>query len=672
MEQGNPNKVNTIVDEIVKNNNVFKLKSPIEQDKEKDSMARSINSALSTLNEVGKELVLQDLSVDPDEKFKGFIDSAGNIDISGLTKMTATIVKTKIEEAEREGLNLRVGEPVSKNNKLTLAEGTLALVAVNSMLNNFDILTPEQRCLLRENYESLNSEQRKRYDKCMLDKIQNSNLDDTTKKDLQDFFEGNFHSYINKVLDTLQKRYGTDSFNLSNIAQSEILKIIEGLDIPDELKKELTKYDFEKLLVVDKGEQNLADLNVQRQEAIDRGDIKERERLDKLIEQYKISPEHQIYLTAQKKTKSKQKEESKNQNSAQRENDLKNKGQNNGQDVPAELTDKQTEKTDAQQTISQEIEQIPITLEKAKFSREQIKESLDKYAFVFKNMDEADINEIKKLDKNQLKLSMKTVFSQVGMDEQIAEILSQITYNGQLFNILGNDEKKKDFFEQFDKIINQEHAQDKNAQLTGELEEILGQYFRENAVDMNVSAIEAQQQQSQQENQQAAQEQQPKESPPEQPVLPVAEDGKKDKEEQTENGGNGAAPASKQEETSKQNPKNLPIEYKKRSIFASIFGGIKNILSNMKNKTFGKPKKIVEEQEPYKQIEEDDKGIDDNSLTEPTALAKQPLSFDDRYQVNLTPEQIVQATSSSKSQPSQSKTEGKQEPKREDDDELTQ
>ena len=108
MGQGNPNKVNAIVDEIVKSNSVFKLKSPIEQDKEKDSMARSINSALSVLNEIGKELVLLDLSVDPDEKFKGFIDSVGNIDISGLTKMTATIVKAKIEEAEREGINLRM------------------------------------------------------------------------------------------------------------------------------------------------------------------------------------------------------------------------------------------------------------------------------------------------------------------------------------------------------------------------------------------------------------------------------------------------------------------------------------------------------------------------------------------------------------------------------------
>lgn len=156
MGQGNPNKVNSIVDEIVKNNNVFKLKSPIEQDKEKDSMARSINSALSVLNEVGKELVLQDLSVDPDEKFKGFIDSVGNIDISGLTKMTATIVKAKIEEAEREGLNLRTGEPVFKNdNKISVVEGVLTVAVINTMITNFENLSQENRLLLLDKWGNL-------------------------------------------------------------------------------------------------------------------------------------------------------------------------------------------------------------------------------------------------------------------------------------------------------------------------------------------------------------------------------------------------------------------------------------------------------------------------------------------------------------------------------------
>ena len=149
MSQGNPNKVNAIIDEIVKNNNLFKLKSPIEQDKEKDSIAKSINSALSVLNEVGKELVLQELSVDPDEKFKGFIDSVGNVDISGLTQMTTTIVKAKIEEAEREGIDLRQGQPVFKDNtKVLLVGGVLTVAVINEMVKNYDNLSSKERLSL--------------------------------------------------------------------------------------------------------------------------------------------------------------------------------------------------------------------------------------------------------------------------------------------------------------------------------------------------------------------------------------------------------------------------------------------------------------------------------------------------------------------------------------------
>lgn len=183
MGQKNPNKVNAIVDEIVKNNSVFKLKSPIEQDKEKDSMARSINSALSVLNEVGKELVLQDLSVDPDEKFKGFIDSVGNIDISGLTKMTATIVKAKIEEAEREGLNLRTGEPVFKeNNKISVVEGVLTVAVISEMIKNYDNLTFEQKNTISDNIHLLTHEARLNYFKNKSKRIEESNLDENDKK----------------------------------------------------------------------------------------------------------------------------------------------------------------------------------------------------------------------------------------------------------------------------------------------------------------------------------------------------------------------------------------------------------------------------------------------------------------------------------------------------------
>lgn len=196
MAEGFQRKIDTIVSSIVsakkENNKIIVSESDLFE---------NITTSISGLNDTGKLLVLEDLNKEANEKPSELLTTTGTISVNRLNE----IVNAKIEIAKREGISLRAGEPVSKNNKLTLVEGTLALVAVNAMLNNFDILTPEQRTILRENYDSLDSEQRRKYDKGMLDKIENSNLDDKTKKDLQDFFEGDFHSCINKVLDILQK-----------------------------------------------------------------------------------------------------------------------------------------------------------------------------------------------------------------------------------------------------------------------------------------------------------------------------------------------------------------------------------------------------------------------------------------------------------------------------------
>lgn len=483
MAEGFQRKIDTIVSSIVsakkENNKIIVSESDLFE---------NITTSISGLNDTGKLLVLEDLNKEANEKPSELLTTTGTISVNRLNE----IVNAKIEIAKREGISLRAGEPVSKNNKLTLVEGTLALVAVNAMLNNFDILTPEQRTILRENYDSLDSEQRRKYDKGMLDKIENSNLDDKTKKDLQDFFEGDFHSCINKVLDILQKKYGTNNFKLSNIEQREILQIIEGLDIPDELKKELKKYDFEKWFSIDQSEQQLADWQLQRDQCIENGNLEEVRRLDELIKQKKSSPEHQNYLKAKQASKENEKQiqEATSQSPSQNDETLKNNAQNVSQVADNEIADKLTEDIDVQQTISQEIEQIPFALAKAKFSSEQIKDALDKYTFVFKSLDEADINEMKNLDKNQLRISMKMIFSKVGMDEQIAEILSQITYNNKLVDILENENRKEKFLEEFEAMTNKSIAIQEKTQLKGELSEIFTSYFEQNAVDMNVAVIE--------------------------------------------------------------------------------------------------------------------------------------------------------------------------------------
>lgn len=441
MTQGNPNKVNAIVDEIVENNNVFKLKSPIEQDKEKDSIAQSINSALSVLNEIGKELVLQELSVDPDEKFKGFIDSVGNVDISGLSQMTATIVKEKIIEAEKEGIDLRQGQPVFKDStKALLVGGILTVVVINEMVNNFDNLTTEQRGLLRENYEHLTAEQRSKYDKGMLDKIKNSNLDNKTQKELTDFFEGDFHSAINNILNILQKNHGSDNFDLSQISPSEILKIIENLDVSKELKDKLKEYNFEKLLSIDKGQQKLVDLYIQRDLADRNGNLKEVEKLDSLIVQYKNSPEYKEYLNISEASKDKQKEVAKNQNSTQKTENLSNDAQNNNQVVPNEERNHQISTiVKISLKIQQEIEQLPNKLTKEGFSQEEISEAMKMYSAMIQSI---PLEEYKGMNSSEKIIE----FFKSGMEppenksDEILFIIAQNDFGGYLQEILTSPE----------------------------------------------------------------------------------------------------------------------------------------------------------------------------------------------------------------------------------------
>lgn len=446
MEQGNPNKVNAIVDEIVKNNSVFKLKSPIEQDKEKDSMARSINSALSVLNEVGKELVLQDLSVDPDEKFKGFIDSVGNIDISGLTKMTATIVKAKIEEAEREGLNLRTGEPVFKNdNKISVVEGVLTLAVVNEMINNFENLTPKERGFLRNNYEFLTSEQRNKYDKEMINKIDKTKLSEAQKIDLKNSFTDDFHKSISDIITVLQERYGEnyrDKFK--DISQSEIDLIIDELKISGLLKDILKKHSISVLLEIEKTRQERADLYIQRDKAEQEGDIDELNKLnDRILKIEKSS----IYSLSKSITNIQK------PNSISFEDDIVNsnmqeEAKKNSQTAPA----KKSNEPKTEDKIQQEIEQLPIALAKAGFSQEEIKEALKNYTSLIKEFDEEVIDSIKDKDNNELKEWLKELFDdeeEFPVSENVKKILQQLAQNdfgGQLQQILTNPQLLQETF----------------------------------------------------------------------------------------------------------------------------------------------------------------------------------------------------------------------------------
>lgn len=487
MGQGNPNKVNAIVDEIVKNNSLFKLKSPIEQDKEKDSMARSINSALSVLNEVGKELVLQDLSVDPDEKFKGFIDSVGNIDISGLTKMTATIVKTKIEEAEREGLNLRTGEPVFKNDtKISVVEGVLTVAVIDTMIRNYNQLSNKDVGVLIRNYHSMSPEQQQAFNHAQAESTRNlaKSIDNIeVKENLEKQAD-----ILEHLVDNRKKK--KNYFDIHIEQQQDITK-----ELLDKIKKHqsLIKRIIQDGIDIGEGipsiETILPEGIKSYEEWIENNPQECYTALLDLLDTFTHFNERFFQETIEqtkKETLSKEQcgniinslaesvEELNRDYSDDKEIKLSDSSTHSNestlhksiyaQDKLSEKLETDTSITNLikptvkptpnqtiEQQISQEIEQLPTVLAKAGFSQEEIKEALKIYVDFVKEIDDEVIEDFKTKDEKKLIGFVEEYFSEY--KEQLApksfevlEILASNTFGGHLQQILTNPQLLQETF----------------------------------------------------------------------------------------------------------------------------------------------------------------------------------------------------------------------------------
>lgn len=517
MSQGNPDKVNAIVDEIVKNNNLFKLKSPIEQDKEKDSIAKSINSAISVLNEVGKELVLQELSVDPDEKFKGFIDSVGNVDIFGLTQMTATIVKAKIEEAEREGINLRQGSPAFKDtNKTLLVGGVLTVAVIDTMIREYDNLSEKDKFNLLDFYQDMSVEQRQKF---------NINFD----KEQDDMFsklspeKQEKSKKIKKII--LNKR------KLRDIAL-ELEMLIDKKTLTDDDKKRIK--DIADILN-NNGYDKLDKKSLIRiQNALNK-DNKALELETKIRNGYELEEEEHHFLERYKEQNPKFEEEfdelysdnpSKKINSREKHQEIIEKSdifkyfndefelvtlRNMESFIPTRfdaeigIINLPNNDTYLKIDIFNQIEQLPSALVKASFSQEDILEAMKKYRDYISNYSEIPeevADNIKKLDSDDIVLNIQDDFNSLKGDgqinsnvHQILNILAQVNYGSSMQQILTNSEVREQFLAQFDKVIEQGINLDQDVKLDGELAQIFSQYFKDNAEEMDISAIEEQKEQ---------------------------------------------------------------------------------------------------------------------------------------------------------------------------------
>lgn len=157
--------------------------------------------------------------------------------------------------------------------------------------------------------------------------------------------------------------------------------------------------------------------------------------------------------------------------------------------------------------ISQEIHQIPTTLA-TNFSPEQIKHSISIYKGTLESFSEEEIAGLKDINDSQERYQvLLEFFIEDGIPPDVADILSKIDYNGHLFDILGDENKRKDFFEQLEQVIEgpeQHPIQDEHVQ-----EAINRGNIKEETLDA-AAAIETQQEHITGKKQTATQEQQPK------------------------------------------------------------------------------------------------------------------------------------------------------------------
>ena len=484
MGQGNSNKVDAIVEEIVKNNSIFKLKSSIEQEKEKDAISKSINNALSVLNEVGKELVLQELSIDPDEKFKGFIDSAGNVDILGLTKITSGIVNFKIEEAQRNGIDLRIDAPNIFNNKKSeiITEGILSLAVLDSMIKNYENLSNDDREKITDNWENLTNRQRSDVSRKKADMLRQMAEEAENEEERQAILnfkqaeENNANIYDQldslpeEALDGLESQFIKEDED----AFSEFCKKNPGLSKRDRLSKYKAERDKKYERIVDSVRkektisQDAYDKSSEYSEMTMREQVASSPQILEMIggleyweslsidEQTSIAKDYfknemfvgKIESFSESRRTDFQEDLIKSQIEG-----LRDSGFNENEMFVGKIESfSEPRRADFQEDlIKSQIE----GLRDSGFNEIEIGNALQIYLKTLRSLEDEDISDFKAWGHIQRSLNLKNYLIEDGANEKIAEILSQIDFDGKLYDILGDEKGKQEIFERLNQKIEQ-------------------------------------------------------------------------------------------------------------------------------------------------------------------------------------------------------------------------
>lgn len=223
--------------------------------------------------------------------------------------------------------------------------------------------------------------------------------------------------------------------------------------------------------------------------------------------------------------------------------------------------------------ISKEIEQLPSVLTKANFSQKEIKEAITQYKSFFEQLEDDDRAYLSKLSTSKLSETLTSEFEEMEINQnskEILKIMSNITFNGTMQQILLDSNLREQFLAQFDSIIEQGFSLEQNVKLDGELEELFSQYFQDNAVDMTVSDIETQKEQATDEQVKQEQPKEPKLSE----QIPTVLETKTTPEEHIPK-----SVTSHEQEISEETSQNMAMVKQDNS----FIGKVKRVFANMKD-----------------------------------------------------------------------------------------
>lgn len=475
-------KVTSIVEDVInKNKTEFLKKTKLQQDTDRANIEDAIMLSLAGRDNFERKIILSEISKSVNDPSNYFFDSKGNFDISGFKKFTQNTVK----EAEYNGIIEPIGNKQNKNqNKIIndIKNVVLTVAIMDKMIKDYNNLSKDEQINLISNFHNMNMNQK--HD--MIDKmneelkqyIENS-TDEEEKGTYRAAIECNskykefLNLIINNNIDEIKKFLKENPNFIAEYNKKNSNEQIKNIDDIKDIKQAKE--------ILDANDANLEDINSMCMELNKlRGkpnptpeDI---EKMNKYIEKIGCITKSIIEKTANdKESISKSEDISKpklNSNLLDNVLDIENN---------KKLEDEN--KADQRSTLKEEIQQIPVALIKAGFSKEQVTETLNIYKNMLEDLTDEDIHNendnilnilYDKADKLELDKS----------SEEILGIILPLTYEEQensysLQGILADSENRKRFFEELDSSINRDFENDQDIEIAGELGEYVNQYIKE-------------------------------------------------------------------------------------------------------------------------------------------------------------------------------------------------